>query len=142
MLPCATVYWLFDSHSVLDLLGKDYRGLDITILSIWRLALVDRRPSDRSEFRPRLDQERRHRGGNQERDRDAGKDQLVALRAVVNRAGDEGAEDGAPGVEEIHVAADRAEGFAAEEVAHRGPEDRYRCVEHAVEPGKKPQRPE
>ena len=106
------------------------------------MTLVDRRPGDRSEFRRRLDQERRHRGGNQERDGDAGKDQLVALRAVVNRAGDEGAEDGAPGVEKIHIAADCAEGFAAEEVAHRGPEDRYRCVEHAVEPGKKPQRPE
>ena len=128
----------------LEPLGEGLPGSDITIpiLSIWRLALVDRRPSDRSEFRPRLDQERRHRGGNQERDRDAGKDQLVALCAVVDRAGDERAEDGAPGVEEIHVAADRAEGFAAEEVAHRGPEDRDRCVEHAVEPGKKPQRPE
>ena len=123
-------------------LGEGLPGSDTTILSIWRLALVDRRPSGRSEFRPRLDQERRHRGGNQERDRDDGKDQLVALRAVVNRAGYERAEDRSPGVEEIHVAADRAEGFPAEEVAHRGPEDRYRCVEHAVEPGKKPQRPE
>src|SRR6267142_6890625 len=84
-----------------------------------------------SEFRPRLDQERRHRGGNQERDRDAGKDQLVALRAVVDRAGDEGAEDRTPGVEEIHVAADRAEGFAAEKIAYRGPENRDRGVEHA-----------
>ena len=83
------------------------------------LDLVDRYPSGRFKLRPRLDQERRHRGGNQERDGDAGEDQLVALRAVVDRAGDKGAEDGAPGVEEIHVAADHAEGFAAEEISHR-----------------------
>ena len=101
------------------------------------MTLVDWRPSGRSEFRPRLDQERRHRGGNQERDRDAGKDQLVALRAVVNRAGGEGAENGAPGVEEVHVAADRAERFAAEEVSHRSPEYRDRRVQHCVETGKK-----
>ena len=50
---------------------------------------MDRRPSDRSEFRPRLDQERRHRGGNQERDRDAEKNQLIALRPVVDGASDE-----------------------------------------------------
>ena len=35
------------------------------------------------ELRPRLDQERRHRGGNQERDRDAEKTQLIALRAIA-----------------------------------------------------------
>ena len=90
---------------------------------------MKRRPSGRSEFRARLDQERRDRAGNQERGRDRGKDQLVSLRAVVNRAGDKGAEDGAPGIKKIHVAADCAEGFGVEEVAHRGPEDRYRCVE-------------
>jgi hypothetical protein len=34
-----------------------------------------------------------------------------------------GAEGRAPGVEEIHIAADRAKGFSAEEVTHRRPED-------------------
>lgn len=64
------------------------------------------------------------------------------MRAVVDGAGDEGAEDRAPGVEEIHVAADRAEGSAAEEIAHRGPKDRHRRIEHAVETSEKPERPE
>jgi len=31
----------------------------------------------------------------------------------------QGPKDGAPGVKEIHIAADRAEGFAAEKVIHR-----------------------
>jgi hypothetical protein len=64
------------------------------------MALVDWHQSGRSEFRPGLDQKRRHRGGNQQGDRDAEKDHLIAFRAVVDRAGDEGAEDRAPGVEE------------------------------------------
>ena len=57
-----------------------------------------------SKFRPRLDQERRHSGGDQHCDRDSRKDHLIALRPVVDGAGDERAEDRAPGVEEIHVA--------------------------------------
>jgi hypothetical protein len=39
---------------------------------------------------------------------------LIALCAVVDGAGEKRAEDRAPGVEEIHIAADRAEGFAFE----------------------------
>jgi hypothetical protein len=94
-----------------------------------------------SKFRPRFDQERRHGGGDDERYRDPGEDEGVALGLIVNRAGDEGSQDGAPGVEEIHVAADRAEGFAAEEVSHRSPKNRDRGVEHAVESGEEPQGP-
>jgi hypothetical protein len=43
--------------------------------------------------------------------------QGVALGLIVDCTGDEGAEDGAPGVEQIYVAADRAKGLAAEEIA-------------------------
>jgi hypothetical protein len=42
---------------------------------------------------PRLDQESRHRGGNQQGYGDAEKDHLIALRAVIAGAGDERAED-------------------------------------------------
>ena len=84
---------------------------------------MDGHPSGLFEIRPRLDQERRHCRGDQQGHGDAGKNHLVALRAVVDGAGEEGAEDRAPGVEEIHVAADRAERSASEEVADGCPKD-------------------
>jgi len=77
---------------------------------------MHRHPSGRFEIRPRLDQERGHRGGDQQCDRDSRKNHLIALRAVVGGAGDERAEDRAPDIEEIHVAADRAEGFAVRKI--------------------------
>ena len=80
------------------------------------MALVDWRVSRRSKFRPRFDQERRHGGGDDERYRDPGEDEGVALGLVVDCAGDERAQDGASGVEEIHVAADRAEGCVIQPV--------------------------
>ena len=88
-----------------------------------------------SKFRPRLDQERRHSGGDQHCDRDSRKSHLIASGVVVDRAGEKRAEDRAPGVKEVHIAADGAERFTPEEVAHGCPINRDRRVEHAVETG-------
>ena len=72
---------------------------------------MDRRPRGRFEIRPRFDQKRGHGGGDQQCDGDSRKDHLIALRAVVDGAGDERAEDRAPRVEEVHVAADWPKGL-------------------------------
>ena len=54
---------------------------------------MNRRVSGVSNFRPRFDQERRHGRGDEQRDRDAREDQLIALCPIVDGAGDEGAEE-------------------------------------------------
>jgi len=71
----------------------------------------------RSNSCPWLDQQCGQSCGDEQRDGDGAEHEGVAFGSIVDGAGGVGAEDGAPGVEEIHVAADRAEGFAAEEVA-------------------------
>ena len=61
-------------------------------------------------------------------DGNCAEDKRVAFSAIVDDAGGVGTEDRAPGVEKIHIAADRAEGFAAEEVSDGCPKYRYRPI--------------